>query len=154
VGKSSLVNRLLGREAQQTRTLRKDGKGRHATTRRELIELPDGGILIDTPGMRELGLVEDGGGVDNIFSDINALADDCRFRDCQHQGEPGCAVAAAVDAGELDSDRLASYHRLQREIAAAELRRDPSHAGRPKRRWKWVSKAVRNHAKIDPKRKK
>jgi ribosome biogenesis GTPase len=154
VGKSSLVNRLLGHDAQHVRTLRGDGKGRHATTRRELIELPGGGILIDTPGMRELGLVEDTGGVDHLFADIVALAEDCRFRDCQHQGEPGCAVTAAVSTGELDGARLASYHKLQREIAAAERRRDPTHAGRPKRRWKSISKAVREMNKIDPKRKK
>jgi len=154
VGKSSLVNRLLGHDAQAVRTLRRDGKGRHATTRRELVELPDGGILIDTPGMRELGLVDDAGGVEHIFADIVSLADECRFRDCRHEGEPGCAVAAAVDAGALDADRLSSYHRLQREIAAAQRRRDPAHAGRSKRRWKSISKAIRHHAKIDPKRKK
>jgi len=154
VGKSSLVNCLLGRDAQHVRTLRKDEKGRHATTRRELIELPDGGILIDTPGMRELGLVEDVGGVDHIFADINELGEECRFRDCQHQGEPGCAVAAAVEAGQLDGARLASYHKLQREIAAVERRRDPAHAGRPKRRWKSISKSIRTRSKTDPKRKR
>jgi len=152
VGKSSLVNRLLGHEVQRVRTLRKDEKGRHATTRRELIELPDGGILIDTPGMRELGLVEDEGGVNRIFADIVALAEDCRFRDCQHQGEPGCAVEAAVEVGELDGGRLASYHKLQREVAAAERRRDPTLAGRSKRRWKSISKAMRARSKDDPKR--
>jgi ribosome biogenesis GTPase len=154
VGKSSLVNRMLGSDAQAVRTLRSDGKGRHATTRRELIELRDGGILVDTPGMRELGLVEDAGGVDHLFADIVAMADGCRFRDCQHQGEPGCAVAAAVDAGDLDGARLASYHKLQREVAAAERRRDPTQAGRPKRRWKSVSKLVREMKKNDPKHKR
>jgi ribosome biogenesis GTPase len=154
VGKSSLVNRLLGREIQTTRELRKDGKGRHATTRRELIELPEGGILVDTPGMRELGLVEDTGGLDTLFADVVALAEQCRFRDCQHQGEPGCAVAAAVDSGELDAARLISYHKLQREVASAERRRDPTLAGRDKRRWKWISKARRELSKTDPKRKR
>jgi ribosome biogenesis GTPase len=154
VGKSSLVNRLLGQEVQPTRELRKDGKGRHATTRRELIELPQGGILIDTPGMREIGLVEDDGGLDTLFADVAALAEKCRFRDCQHQAEPGCAVAAAVDAGEFDAARLASYHKLQREVASAERRRDPTLAGRDKRRWKWISKARRALDKTDPKRKR
>jgi ribosome biogenesis GTPase len=152
VGKSSLVNRLLGREVQTVRTIRKDEKGRHATTRRELIELPQGGILIDTPGMRELGLVEDAGGVDSTFADIATLAEECHFRDCRHEGEPGCAVAAAVAEGVLDNARLVSYHRLQREIAAAERRRDPTLAGRSKRRWKWISKARRALNKTDPKR--
>jgi ribosome biogenesis GTPase len=154
VGKSSLINRLLGREMQSVRSLRKDGKGRHETTRRELIELPDGGILIDTPGMRELGLIEDEGGVDEVFGDIAALSEKCRFRDCRHEGEPGCAVIAAVETGELDESRLASYHKLQREIAAARRRRDPVHAGRSKRRWKSVSKAIREYYKIVPKKKR
>jgi ribosome biogenesis GTPase len=154
VGKSSLVNCLLGRDAQHVKTLRRDEKGRHATTRRELIELPDGGIVIDTPGMRELGLVEDDGGVEHIFADIIELGEECRFRDCRHQGEPGCAVAAAVEAGQLDRARLDSYLKLQREIAANERRRDPVHAGRPKRRWKSISKAARELNKSDPKRKR
>jgi ribosome biogenesis GTPase len=154
VGKSSIINRLLGDDVQAVRSLRNDEKGRHATTRRELIELPEGGILIDTPGMRELGLLEDDGGIDNIFNDIVTLAERCRFKDCKHQGEPGCAVAAAVDAGELDAGRLASYHKLQREIAAAERRRDPAHAGRSKKRWKPISKAIRAHFKHFPRQKK
>jgi ribosome biogenesis GTPase len=154
VGKSSLINRLLGREAQPVKSVRRDEKGRHATTRRELIELPGGGVLVDTPGMRELGLAEDGGGVDFIFADINELAEECRFRDCRHQDEPGCAVKAAVEEGKLDGGRLESYHRLQREIADAERRRDPVLGSRPKRRWKWISKARRDLDKTDPKRKK
>lgn len=154
VGKSSLINRLLGHEVQSVRSLRKDDKGRHATTRRELIELPEGGILIDTPGMRELGLIEDEGGIAEVFGDIVALSDKCRFRDCKHQGEPGCAVAEAVAMGELGKDRLASYQKLLREIAAAERRRDPVHAGRSKRRWKSISKAIRAHFKQFPKQKR
>jgi ribosome biogenesis GTPase len=104
--------------------------------------------------MRELGLVEDTGGVDTLFADIAELADQCRFRDCRHEGEPGCAVSAAVEAGDLDADRLASYHKLQRELASAERRRDPTMAGRDKRRWKWISKARRALDKTDPKRKR
>jgi ribosome biogenesis GTPase len=154
VGKSSLINRLLGREVQSVRTLRRDEKGRHATTRRELIELPGGGVLIDTPGMRELGLIEDEGGVDNLFKDILELGKGCRFKDCRHQGEPECAVAAAVEAGELDSGRLANYHKLQREIAVAEQRRNPAHAGRSKKRWKSLSKTIRNYYKLVPKDKR
>jgi ribosome biogenesis GTPase len=151
VGKSSLVNRLLGHDAQAVRTLRKDGKGRHATTRRELVDLPDGGLLIDTPGMRELGLVEDSGGVGGAFADIAELGVACRFSDCRHEGEPGCAVTAAVEDGTLDRSRLESYLKLRLEIEAAERRRDPVEAERPKRRWKPISKAIRNWKKIDPK---
>lgn len=151
VGKSSLINLLTGRESQQVRTLRKDGKGRHATTRRELIEMPTGGLLIDTPGMRELGLVEDAGGTDVSFADVLELAEGCRFRDCSHQGEPGCAVEAAVAVEHLDGQRLASYRKLRREAEIAEERRDPTLAGNSKRRWKWIEQAKRDRDKIDPK---
>jgi ribosome biogenesis GTPase len=151
VGKSSLINRLLGRAAQETRELRKDGRGRHATSNRRLFEMPAGGMLLDTPGMRELGLIDDDGGMDAGFADVAALADRCRFDDCRHEGEPGCAVAAAVANGDLDAARLRSYHKLRREIAAAEQRRDPRLAGRAKRRWKTIQKAFRIRRKIDPK---
>lgn len=147
VGKSSLVNRLVGDDVQSVLDLRKDGKGRHATTRRELIELAGGGILIDTPGMRELGLIEDAGGVDSTFRDIAELAAGCRFRDCAHEEEPGCAVKAALEEGTLKGSRLRSYQKLKREIAAAERRLDPIHAERPKRRWKSISKIIRSKYK-------
>jgi ribosome biogenesis GTPase len=143
VGKSSLVNALDAGSAQVPQDVRPDGKGRHTTTRRELIALPGGALLIDTPGMREFGMLEDDGGVEATFADIAELAADCRFRDCRHEGEPGCAVAAAVEAGDLDGARLESYHKLQLEIAAVERKKDPRHAGRPKRRWKEISKVIR-----------
>lgn len=152
VGKSSLANRLLGREALATNSLRNDGKGRHTTTHRELIVLPDGGILIDTPGMRELGMVEDTGGIEAGFADIAAFAKNCRYSDCQHNGEPGCAVAGAIDSGELEPVRLQSYHKLQREIAAMERLQDPACSGRSKKHWKSLSKTIRAFSKIDPKR--
>jgi ribosome biogenesis GTPase len=150
VGKSSLVNRLLGHVAQDTREVRRDEKGRHATTRRDLILLPDGGVLIDTPGMREFGLVDDGGGMDTVFSDIAELAAACHFDDCCHETEPGCAVLAAVEAGHLDPARLESYHRLQREIAAAARRRDPLLAREAERKWKSIHKSMRQHYKKNP----
>jgi ribosome biogenesis GTPase len=154
VGKSSLMNRLLGQELQSIGDLRVGGqKGRHTTTARQLVELPGGGLLIDTPGMREIGLVEDIGGIEMSFSDVAAFAERCRFRDCKHAGEPGCAVAAAVESGELDGQRLASYQKLLREIAAVERSRDPILAGRSKQRWKAIHKAMRARAKIDPKAK-
>ncbi|WP_426750428.1 ribosome small subunit-dependent GTPase A [Myxococcus sp. Y35] len=119
VGKSTLVNRLLGEARLVTQAVRaEDDKGRHTTTHRELFVLPGGGLLIDGPGMRELGLL--GGedeGIQQTFSDILELAADCRFSDCQHQREPGCAVRAAVASGVLSQERLASYERLQREQA-------------------------------------
>jgi ribosome biogenesis GTPase len=154
VGKSSLINRLLGSQAQTVSGLREDQRGRHTTTRRELLVLPGGGVLLDTPGMRELGLVDDAGGMAATFAEIAGLAARCRFRDCQHQAEPGCAVQAAVGRGELASDRLASYHKLQREIAAAERRSDPVHAANTKRRWKAIHKAMRSLTKTNQKRRR
>jgi ribosome biogenesis GTPase len=154
VGKSSLTNRLLGRDVQAVSGLRSDERGRHTTTARQLIELAEGGVLIDTPGMRELGLLEDDGGIDASFADVAAFAERCRFRDCTHEREPGCAVLAAVEAGELLAERLASYRKLVREIAAAERAREPLLAARTKARWKATHRALRARAKIDPKLKR
>ena len=151
VGKSSIINRLLDRELQPVRELRRNRKGRHTTTRRELVVLPGGGVLLDTPGMRELGLFIDEGGVDAIFKEIAALAEACRFTDCSHSGEPGCAVESAAATGELDPSRLASYRKLQKEIAAVERLRSPEIAGRAKRRWKSIHKEYRAWSKASPK---
>ena len=116
VGKSTLINCLLGEKHLETNGLRNDDKGRHTTTHRELILLPSGGMVIDTPGMRELGLWDVGDGIDQTFSDIEELAQNCRFRDCSHSGnEPGCAVLEAVERGELSLDRLRSYQKLMNE---------------------------------------
>ena len=124
-GKSSLANALVGAEAMATGAVRDgDAKGRHTTTARHLIPLPGGGVLIDTPGMRELGLWEAEGGVARAFRDIEELAGGCRFRDCRHESEPGCAVRAAAASGELDPGRLDSLRDLRRELAAQELRGD------------------------------
>src|SRR5207247_1743059 len=118
VGKSTLVNRLLGREMLRVGAISaEDGKGRHTTTSRQLVELPGGALLIDTPGMRELQPWVDESAVDAAFDDIAALAGACRFADCAHAGEPGCAVLEAVTAGRLDADRLENYRRLGREAA-------------------------------------
>jgi ribosome biogenesis GTPase / thiamine phosphate phosphatase len=124
VGKSSLVNRLLGSERQDVAGLRGDGKGRHTTTYRELIPLPGGGLLLDTPGMRELGLWEARDGVDRTFADVAELAAGCRFADCAHEGEPGCAVLAAVEDGRLAAERLESYRKLLREQRHLDLKGD------------------------------
>ncbi|HEX2046221.1 MAG TPA: ribosome small subunit-dependent GTPase A [Acidimicrobiales bacterium] len=116
-GKSTLVNRLLHDEAQAVAAVRQgDHKGRHTTTSRHLLVVPGGGVLIDTPGLRSVGLAGAEGGVALAFPDIEEVAEDCRFRDCRHSGEPGCAVVAAVEEGRLDPDRVASYRKLQAEL--------------------------------------
>jgi ribosome biogenesis GTPase len=116
-GKSTLANALLGTERQRTGEVRDtDGKGRHTTTVREMIPLPSGAILIDTPGIREIQLWENDEGLDSTFADIEELAQSCRFRDCTHTSEPGCAILAAIEEGSLDPDRLASYGRLREEL--------------------------------------
>lgn len=143
VGKSSLANRILGQPLQATQAVSAEAKGRHTTTQRELILVEGRGVLIDTPGMREFGVLEDAGGLDATFADIADLATGCRFRDCRHEGEPGCAVLAATETGELSTTRLMSYHKLKREIAAARRRQDPVLAANTKRRWKAIAKANR-----------
>ena len=118
VGKSTLVNTLLGDTVQRTGTIREaDSKGRHVTTGRSLHPIMDGGLLLDTPGMRELQLTDCEDGVNATFADITTLAEQCRFGDCRHDGEPGCAVQAAITRGELDARRLSSYQKLLREQA-------------------------------------
>jgi ribosome biogenesis GTPase len=150
VGKSSLINRLVGRDVQHVSDIREDdARGRHTTTRRELVLLSGGGVLIDTPGMRELGLIEDEGGVDTAFADIAAIALGCRFNDCLHEAEPGCAVQAALYSGTLSAERLKSYRKLLREIAAAERKRDPVLAANERRRWKSIHKEMRAFSKAD-----
>ena len=132
VGKSTLVNRLLGHEHLRTGQERRDGAGRHTTTRRELVSLPAGGLLIDNPGMREVGLWHAEDGVEKAFDDVASLAEGCRFGDCRHDMEPGCAVQAAVQQGVLGEERLASFREL-----ASELRRPGRHGhqgGRPQSR--------------------
>jgi ribosome biogenesis GTPase len=144
VGKSMLVNRLLGGDRLKVGEIREsDGRGRHTTTSRQLVELPGGALLIDTPGMRELQLWSDESAVEQAFDDIAALAARCRFDDCAHAGEPGCAVLEAVAAGRLDDDRLANYQRLLREAAFEARKRDKAGAADQKRRWKQLTKAAR-----------
>jgi ribosome biogenesis GTPase / thiamine phosphate phosphatase len=124
VGKSTLVNRLAGREVLAVREIRGDGRGRHTTTHRELVPLPGGGILLDTPGMRELQLWDAPTGISAAFTDIEELAAECRFADCSHEREPGCAIRAALAAGTLDRERWNSYGKLQRELRALAIRQD------------------------------
>jgi ribosome biogenesis GTPase len=137
VGKSTLVNALLGSERQRVSTVRAgDGRGRHVTTSRALIGLPGGALLIDTPGLRQvaLGQSASSSALGTVFGDVAQLAQGCRFRDCRHQTEPGCAVAEAEQAGRLDAQRLDSYRRLERERDYLESRESPaSRAGRLRR---------------------
>jgi ribosome biogenesis GTPase len=145
-GKSSLVNRLLGRDAQAVREVRADGRGRHTTTHRELFLLPGGGLVVDTPGLR---VIEPwaGEGLDAAFGDLERLADGCRFRDCRHAGEPGCAVRQAIVAGELDEERLDGLRKLEREVAFLERRGDPRAQSEERKRWRAVSREYRRHEK-------
>jgi ribosome biogenesis GTPase len=142
VGKSTLVNRLLGSERLRVgATSEADGKGRHTTTSRQLVELPGGALLIDTPGMRELQPWADESAVAGAFDDIAALASGCRFTDCAHEQEPGCAVHDAIEAGRLEADRLENYRRLGREAAFEVRRRDKAAAAETKSKWKKLHQA-------------
>ena len=144
VGKSTLVNRLLGVERQMVQDVREsDSRGRHTTTYRELLPLPQGGALVDTPGMRELQLWAGQDSLDSAFTEIAALASQCRFRDCSHTVEAGCAVQAAILAGELDPSRWQSYQKLRAEIAWHERQTDPQAALAVKQKWKRIHKAMR-----------
>jgi ribosome small subunit-dependent GTPase A len=135
VGKSSLVNRLVGRDVQATLSVREsDQRGRHTTTARELVPLPDGGLLVDTPGLRAVSLWDADEGIELAFPDIAQLAAGCRFRDCRHEHEPDCAVRRAVDDGELDPVRLASYLRLQTELDEQDERARDRDRDRARRR--------------------
>ncbi len=148
VGKSTIINRLIGADVQKTREVRAwDSKGRHTTTHRELVVLPEGGLIIDTPGMRELQLWDASESVRGTFDDIEALAGDCHFTDCRHRDEPKCAVKAAVDEGRIGPDRLESYLKLQDELAFLARQQDERAQIEEKRRGKIGAKALRQHLK-------
>ena len=147
-GKSTIANALLGEARQATQPVREsDSRGRHTTTRRMLVDLPDGGVLIDTPGLRELALWAGQDSVDEVFASIAALARLCRFRDCAHAGEPGCAVSMALKTGELEPVRWASYQKLLSEARHHEREVDQRAAAEAKRRWKVIHKAMRHRPK-------
>jgi ribosome biogenesis GTPase len=143
-GKSTLVNRLLGEERQRTAAVRDDGKGRHTTTHRELVSLANGALLIDTPGMRELQLWNADDGLDSAFADLAEFAEQCRFRDCVHESEPGCAVRAALESGELPERRWTSYVKLQREARWMAMRHDARLRAEERSKWKRITKDYRN----------
>jgi ribosome biogenesis GTPase / thiamine phosphate phosphatase len=147
VGKSTLVNALLGEDRLRTGAVRDDGAGRHTTTHRELLELPGGASLIDTPGMRELQLWSSAEGFDAAFDDITALATECRFRDCVHDSEPGCAVRGAVELGALEESRLTSWHDLRRELAYLDRKQDAAAAAAMLSGTKSVTRLLRDRLK-------
>jgi ribosome biogenesis GTPase / thiamine phosphate phosphatase len=144
VGKSSLANALAGELVAETRDIRDDGRGRHTTTARELHLLPGGGLLIDTPGMRELGLYDDADGIEATYADVADLAARCRFRDCAHRTEPGCAVAAAIDEGVLDPARLRAWRKLQAEAHRQQLRVDARARAAENARLRAFSRSLRD----------
>jgi ribosome biogenesis GTPase len=147
-GKSTIVNTLVGEDVLPTRDVREsDSRGRHTSTSRQMVVLPGGGgLLIDTPGMRELQLW-DAGGLTGSFTDITDLAGACRFRDCRHTGEPGCAVAAAVAAGTLPAARLGSYLKLAAEQGFAARQQDERERLEAKRRARVAGKALAKRLK-------
>jgi ribosome biogenesis GTPase len=145
-GKSTLVNRLLGTDEQSTREVRAhDDRGRHTTTARQLFRLASGALLIDTPGIREIQLLGGADAADGVFADIAALASQCRFRDCRHDGEPGCAVRQAIDDGTLEGERLESLHKLNAEMRYQAEREDKLLALQKKAQWKAIHKAQRRN---------
>jgi ribosome biogenesis GTPase len=143
-GKSTLINRIVGEEIQKTAAVRKhDSRGRHTTTHRELIVLKSGGLLIDTPGMRELQLWEAGGSLGDAFSDVQSITAACYFSNCRHQNEPGCAVREALADGTLDAARYESYVKLEREIEYLDSRMDERLNLKRKNRDKKIHRAYR-----------
>lgn len=144
VGKSTLINRILGAELMRTRTIHEQsGEGRHMTSHRQLVQIPGGGMIIDTPGLREAQLWEGEEALGGIFEDVEGLALQCRFNDCAHQTEPGCAVKRAIDGGGLDPGRLQSYRKLQRELRAVAAKSDARLKNDIRKRWKQISRASR-----------
>lgn len=144
VGKSTLTNYLLGYEKQAVQTIREDDdKGRHTTTYREMLVLPNGCVLIDTPGMRELQLWNSSAGILESFTDIEELAENCRFRDCGHMGEANCAVKQAIEDGELESGRLNSYFKMKRELAYLDRKQNKKAQSDEKKKWKSIKKTIK-----------
>ncbi len=144
VGKSTIINALEGRERQKIGEIREDdGRGRHTTTARELLVLETGGIIIDNPGMREIQLWDAGDGLDDAFQDIIELGKECKFRDCRHETEPGCAVKRAIEEGSLSEVRLESYRKLQRELIAIERKKNPTLRAEEQKKWKKISRMAK-----------
>jgi ribosome biogenesis GTPase len=148
VGKSTLVNYLAGSRVMKIRDLRQDGRGRHTTTHRELVPLPGGGLLLDTPGMRELQLWAGEEALDATFDDVVSLFDGCRFNDCSHEREPGCAVQAALADGTLSRERYESWRKLQRELRRLEIRQDARLRAEARKEIRRFSRNIKNLKKV------
>jgi ribosome biogenesis GTPase len=146
-GKSTLVNALVGQHLLATTAVRSDHRGVHTTSARHLVPLPDGGLVLDTPGMRELALWADEDALDSTFADVEEITHECRFADCSHESEPGCAVLAAVADGRLDEARVASWHKLQRELAYLARKQDVRLRQEERRRWAKVSKEAKSRTR-------
>ena len=148
-GKSTLINRLAGADVMRTRAVHRTGEGRHMTSHRQLVELSRGGLVIDTPGLREAQLWAGDEAIANVFDDVEALAAKCRFVDCRHDSEPGCAVKEAIVEGALDEGRLASYRKLQRELRAVAAKSDARLRADERRKWKQISMANRARERLE-----
>ncbi len=142
-GKSTLINRIVGTELMRTRVIHRSGEGRHVTSHRQLVQLPEGGMIIDTPGLREAQLWEGEEALGNIFEDIELLALRCRFSDCAHVTEPGCAIKAALADGGLDSARFQSYRKLQGELRAVAAKTDARIRSEERKKWKQIAIAAK-----------
>ena len=143
VGKSSLINQLSGADVMKTREIHRSGEGRHMTSHRQLVRIPGGGMIIDTPGLREAQLWEGEDALSGVFEDVEALALQCRFPDCAHDTEPDCAIKAAIASGVLDPERYASYRKLQRELRAVAMKSDARLRQDERRKWRQISVANR-----------
>jgi ribosome biogenesis GTPase / thiamine phosphate phosphatase len=143
VGKSTLINQLMGADVMRTREIHRSGEGRHMTSHRQLVQLPGGGMIIDTPGLREAQLWEGEDALSGVFEDIEALTLQCRFGDCSHETEPGCAIRAAMDGGRLDPERYRSYRKLQRELRAVAAKSDARLRAEDRKKWKQIATAAK-----------
>jgi ribosome biogenesis GTPase len=149
-GKSSLINALTGAEVMRTQEVHRSGEGKHVTSHRQLVRMPGGGAIIDCPGLREAQLWQSEGSLGDVFEDVAELALHCRFADCAHDTEPGCAIKAAIAAGHLDAARVASYRKLQRELRAIAAKSDARLRIEDRRKWKQISTSLRREARIRP----
>jgi ribosome biogenesis GTPase len=146
VGKSTLINRLLGEEVLRTAEVHQGGQGRHTTSHRQLLKVPGGGLVIDTPGLREIQLWAGVEALAEVFLDIEELALRCRFTDCRHETEPDCAVVGALEGGTLEANRFASYRKLQRELRAIEVKADARLQIEERRKWKLIHRSAKAHS--------